>query len=50
MKKFKVIYKDYYSNEVTELLVTAECEQDARNFFFKNKSGLLLRVEFVSWA
>lgn len=50
MKKFKISYRDYSSYKVTETFVEAVCEKDARDFFFKNKSGMLLRVEFVEYV
>ena len=50
MKKYKIIYQDYNFNKVTEIFVEAMCEEDAHDFFFKNKSGMLLRVEFVEYV
>lgn len=50
MKKFKIIYKNYATNKMFTTLINAETQEDARDYFFKHKSGMLLRVEFVDYV
>lgn len=50
MKRFKVIYNKYGTNETAEIFVNAESEKDARDYFFTFYHGILLRIEFVEYV
>ena len=45
MKKFRIVYSENYNSQTSCTIVCAETEDDAKAYFFKKKSGLLLRCE-----
>lgn len=50
MKKYTLRYLDNFSDdEINSVCVIAESEADARDWFFKYKSGFLLETKFVCW-
>lgn len=51
MKRFRIFYKDnFIDDNVRTMIIRAETEQDAYNFFFDNHGGFFLRAEFIGWA
>lgn len=50
MKKYEVVYKEYDTESIISFFVYAETQEDARDYFFKHKSGMLLRVTFVGYV
>lgn len=50
MKKYEVVYKEYDTEAITSLIVNAETPEDARDYFFKHKNGMLLRVTFIDYV
>ena len=51
MKKYKVFYKDdFVAEEVKSMIVLAESENGAWEYFFANYDGFFLRAEFLEWA
>ncbi len=51
MKRYKVFYKkSFVSNEEESIIILAETEKDAFDYFFKYYSGYFLRAEFLGWA
>lgn len=51
MKKYEVFYKDSFAaDEVKSMIVLAETEKDAWEYFFAHYDGFFLRAEFLGWA
>ena len=50
MKKYRILYRNDLLNTYGIFFVLAECTQDANDYFFKHKSGIILRTDFVEWA
>jgi len=49
MKKYRIRYCNYTDATVFCFVVTAECQQDAIDYFFYNYSGTLLGVDFIGY-
>ena len=49
MKIYEIVYIPSSSDNVESMTVFAETEKDVIDYFFRNYSGRLLRVNFVGW-